>query len=246
MDEQERRFYDYFDIDESMKKISNAEIEKNYCLEQEYMEAIRKGDLEETLRLKNHMDKRISKMRPRELALDELKCAYAVNRALSRIAAYEAGIPAPIIHRITTRESSSIGQAHSRKQMEDACVQMLGEFCEIIRQINDNHYSAMVQSIIYTLGQHYIEDVKISELAMTYDITESYMISQFKKETGVTPAMYLRKIRLEEAAKLLVTTDEEIQVVSGKVGIHDANYFVKVFKAKYEMTPKEYRKKHRI
>ena len=40
MDEQEKRFYDYFDIDESLKDVSNAQLVQNYLLEREYMDAI--------------------------------------------------------------------------------------------------------------------------------------------------------------------------------------------------------------
>ncbi len=246
MDEQEKRFYDYFDIDESLKDVSNTQIEQNYLLEREYMDAIKAGDLDEVLKVKKNLESRVAKLRPRNLSLDELRCAFAVNRALSRIAAYEAGIPAPIIHRITTRESIAIGQAKSSKQMEKACAQMLEEFCDIIKDINENKYSALVQSITYTIKQHFYEDISIAGIAKMMDVSESYMIAAFKKETGTTPAMFLRDTRLKEAEKLLASSDERIQTISGKVGIPDANYFVKIFKSKNGMTPKEYRKKYKV
>ena len=95
------------------------------------MDAIKAGNLDEVLKVKKNLESRVAKLRPRNLSLDELRCAFAVNRALSRIAAYEAGIPAPIIHRITTRESIAIGQAKSSRQMEIACAQMLEEFLPV-------------------------------------------------------------------------------------------------------------------
>ncbi|MBQ1458450.1 MAG: AraC family transcriptional regulator, partial [Butyrivibrio sp.] len=76
--------------------------------------------------------------------------------------------------------------------------------------------------------------------------TESYMIAQFKEETGITPAVYLRKVRLKKAAGLLISTSDEIQKISGSVGIPDANYFVKLFKAEFQMTPGAYRKSYKI
>lgn len=246
MDDNEKRFYDYFDIDESLKGVTDAEIEKNYLLERDYMDAIKEGNLKEALRVKNKLESRVSKLRPRNLSLDERRCAYAVNRALSRTAAYEAGIPAPIIHRITTRESIIIATAGNSEKMEEACVQMLTDFCNIIKDIKSNQYSALVQSIIFTINQHYIEDISIADIAREHDISESYMIALFKKETGTTPALFLRDVRLKEASKLLMATDEKIQVISGKVGIADSNYFVKIFKAKYDMTPSEYRRAHKV
>ena len=165
---------------------------------------------------------------------------------MSRIAAYEAGVPAPIIHKITTKESLAIAIAQSEKQMDEACETMLKEFCEIIRIIRDKKYSALTQSIIYYINQQYMNDISISGIAKELNITESYMISQFRKETNKTPAQYLRQIRLKEAAHLLISTNDEIQKISGSVGIPDANYFVKLFKAEFEMTPGAYRKCYKI
>ena len=91
-----------------------------------------------------------------------------------------------------------------------------------------------------------MHDVSIREIAEELNITESYMISQFKKETGMTPAIYLRQVRLKQAAHLLISTNDEIQKISGSVGIPDANYFVKLFKAEFEMTPGAYRKRYKI
>lgn len=40
---------------------------------------------------------------------------------------------------------------------------------------------------------------------------------------------------------LLNKTDTQIQDIASQVGIHDVNYFIKVFKKIIGMTPKEYR-----
>ena len=51
---------------------------------------------------------------------------------------------------------------------------------------------------------------------------------------------------MKKAASLLKSTEEEISKVSNLVGISDANYFVKLFKTCFDMTPKEYRKLFKI
>ena len=104
----------------------------------------------------------------------------------------------------------------------------------------------MIQSVVYFINQNYAEDITIHKIAEEIGISESHMIAQFKKETGTTPAIYLRDTRLNAAENLLISTDEEIQGISGRVGIPDANYFIKLFKERYDMTPKAYRKMHKI
>ncbi len=234
------------DSDSALTRISNENIEMHYCTERKYMDAIKKGSLREALHYKSLLNQNAASMWSVKINNDGRRQAYAVNRAMSRIAAYEAGVPAPIIHKITSKESTAIIAAQNERQMEEACVQMLRSFCEIIRTNNNKKYSALVQSIIYSVNQQYMDDLSIRNIANEIGISESYMIAQFKKETGMTPLNYLKKTRLEEAAKLLVSTDEEIQKVSSRVGIADANYFVKVFKSQYGVTPKVYRNSYRI
>ena len=130
--------------------------------------------------------------------------------------------------------------------MIDACETMLKEFCEMVRSIKNEKYSAMTQSIMYSINQNYMNELTIKDIAKELSITESYMIAQFKEETGITPAVYLRKVRLKKAAGLLISTSDEIQKICGSVGIPDANYFVKLFKDEFQMTPSAYRRSYKI
>ena len=232
--------------DNELVRLSNANLETHYITEREYMEAIKRGNTQEVLHYRKLLSENAAGMWTRKFRTEELRLGLAVNRAMSRIAAYEAGVPAPIIHKITTKESMAISLAQSEKQMIAACETMLKEFCEIIRTIKNKKYSAMTQSIIYSINQQYMTDLSIKEIAKELNITESYMIAQFKKEMGLTPAVYLRQVRLKQAANLLISTNDEIQKISGSVGIPDANYFVKLFKAEFQMTPGAYRKSYKI
>lgn len=236
---------DYHDEDE-LVKLSNANIETHYMTERKYMDAIKRGNTQEVLHYRKLLSENASGMWSKKFNMEDVRLGLAVNRAMSRIAAYEAGVPAPIIHKITTKESASIAAAQSQKQMIDACETMLKEFCDIVRSIKNDKYSAMTQSIMYSINQHYMNELTIKDIARELSITESYMIAQFKEETGMTPAVYLRKVRLEKAAGLLISTNDEIQKISGSVGIPDANYFVKLFKAEFQMTPGAYRKSYKI
>lgn len=66
----------------------------------------------------------------------------------------------------------------------------------------------------------------------------------FKAETGSTITGYVAEQRCRQAAELLRSTSLNIQDISGYVGYPDNNYFVKVFKAQYHMTPTEYRRRY--
>jgi len=53
---------------------------------------------------------------------------------------------------------------------------------------------------------------------------------------------FLTTIRLEEAVKLLNTTDDKTYMIAEKVGYQEANYFSYVFKRKFGVSPSKYRK----
>jgi two-component system response regulator YesN len=57
----------------------------------------------------------------------------------------------------------------------------------------------------------------------------------------VTLTDYINKTRLENSKMLLKSSDLPISVVALNVGYTDPNYFVKLFKKQYGVTPSEYR-----
>ena len=60
---------------------------------------------------------------------------------------------------------------------------------------------------------------------------------------GETITDYINRTRLENSKILIKTSDLPISVVALNVGYTDANYFVKLFKKQFGMTPTEYRKR---
>ena len=88
------------------------------------------------------------------------------------------------------------------------------------------------------LGDHISND----DLAANASMSISHLSKVFKKETGGTMTEYIALMRCKKAAGLLKKTDLPVQEISSYVGYSDNNYFVKVFKKIYDLTPSEYRK----
>ncbi len=78
------------------------------------------------------------------------------------------------------------------------------------------------------------------------NVSINRLISDFRTETGKTPGSYIQHVRLSQASRLLSNTDLTIQNISTMAGIPDANYFIKLFKREYSMTPNQYRKFYRL
>ncbi|OYP09276.1 AraC-like protein [Lachnotalea glycerini] len=85
------------------------------------------------------------------------------------------------------------------------------------------------------------EKIKIDELADTIGISRSHLTGSFKKELNMSPQEYLIHLRLENATYLLKNTTKPIRIVASESGYEDSFFFSKIFKQKYNISPKAYR-----
>lgn len=85
------------------------------------------------------------------------------------------------------------------------------------------------------------ENLRIADLAARYHYNAGYLSEIFHRETGMTIVSYLQKLRIEEAKKLLLTTDYHVDTIASLSGFGDPKYFMKVFKRITNVTPTEYR-----
>lgn len=76
-------------------------------------------------------------------------------------------------------------------------------------------------------------------------MSRSNLYNKIKVLTGVSPVEFLRKYRINTAARMLIETDMSVSQIIECVGIESASYFSKVFKQEFGETPSEYQKQRR-
>ena len=103
------------------------------------------------------------------------------------------------------------------------------------------------QDIIEKLTHLILDDSQTSSLTVS-EITKSLGTSRtqlhriVKKETGLSTTLYIRKIRLQKARKLLCTSDLRISEIAHLSGIDSPQNFSKYFIQEFQLSPSEYRK----
>lgn len=104
------------------------------------------------------------------------------------------------------------------------------------------HRDALSQHIKNYIGSHYMTEVSNKLLAGAFGCSISYITHTFKKDCGMSVKAYLNLCRTKRARELLENSKAPISNIALSVGFMDANYFSKVFKQFYGMTPSECRK----
>ncbi|MCR5082841.1 MAG: response regulator [Parasporobacterium sp.] len=93
------------------------------------------------------------------------------------------------------------------------------------------------------IKENYKYGITLKELAKIASISESYFSSLFKNETGKTYNSYVNDLRLEEAVRLMMTTEMKVYEIGFEVGYNNTRRFFARFKEKFGVSPSEYRRK---
>ncbi|GGH73451.1 AraC-like DNA-binding protein [Pullulanibacillus pueri] len=96
--------------------------------------------------------------------------------------------------------------------------------------------------LLQTLRQRYDEAFTINDAAKIVNLSPNHFCRTFKKVTGKTFIEYLNLLRINEAERMLIETNESITEIARKVGFSDINYFGRTFKKIKNMTPSSIRK----
>ena len=101
-----------------------------------------------------------------------------------------------------------------------------------------------IREIIAYIQDNLFDDLSETTIASKFFLSKKYLSSFFKKNTGITLASYIRKTRLNYAAKIVVTTDKKMIDICELSGFNSLPTFMRVFKKEFGMSPSEMRQKY--
>lgn len=104
------------------------------------------------------------------------------------------------------------------------------------RETVDSIYKAVVY-----INSHYAEDISAGQLCLLAGMSYSFFSRSFKTITGRSFKQYLNTIRVNQAERLLATTDKTISEICSACGYNDVSYFIKVFRECKGMPPGSYK-----
>lgn len=110
-------------------------------------------------------------------------------------------------------------------------------------RLTDEQSSFMKRVMDYVEANVHVAELNINDIAAAAAVSPSSLNRKMKQIVNVTPAEFVREMRIQRASTMLATTDRAVTDIALDCGFSDQNYFSKFFKAKKGMTPTEYRNK---
>lgn len=107
----------------------------------------------------------------------------------------------------------------------------------------DSHtdMSDMLRASLAFIEENYSEQLTLEQLAEKSGVGREYYCSIFKKCMGMRPFEYIAMKRVQEAKKLLSSTEMSVSEIGRTVGYSDKSYFGHVFRKYAGMSPSAFR-----
>lgn len=145
----------------------------------------------------------------------------------------------------TKLSADDLFQAVSSERPEvfyDVIGKLLDALCrEAARQREEMNLSIQNDVIAY-IDAHFADyEISMEGICIRFKLSANNLSHIVKDRTGCTPREYIIKLRMEEAQKLLMETDESVNSISRKVGYAGASHFIKTYKQYYNVTPAQMR-----
>ena len=87
-------------------------------------------------------------------------------------------------------------------------------------------------------------DISVDEMAAMIGMSRSHFTRSFGKVMGMSPRMYLEDLRLKTAMDILFEKNATVKETAARCGIHDVNYFCRLFRKRYGISPGKYRERN--
>jgi len=124
-------------------------------------------------------------------------------------------------------------------QQQELFLNILSKLCLDNDAASNNRIAKLV--MLY-LQSNYAQNIQLKDLASAANCHHTHVIRCFNREYHTTPGKALSNIRIEEAKRLLTSTDLPCERIAELVGFTSSSYFSKVFKDYLQISPQGYRK----
>jgi LacI family transcriptional regulator len=102
----------------------------------------------------------------------------------------------------------------------------------------------MVRDALRLIRARAHEDIRVSDVVRELAVARRALEQRFVRLVGRSPAEEIRRVRIEEAKRMLVETDRSVAEISRATGFGHQDLLSRVFRRSTGLTPTEFRRQH--
>ena len=121
----------------------------------------------------------------------------------------------------------------------------ISSYTDCLPRSTTTSISPQVRKILEYIRANYASPITLDQISKQAALAKSTCCREFKKQIGYTIFDHILNVRLQEASRLLLTSNISITEVSIRCGFGNSSYFTKVFRLKTGFSPSAYRKEKR-
>jgi YesN/AraC family two-component response regulator len=126
------------------------------------------------------------------------------------------------------------------KAVTELTVDMVRHFSRLYREERLKNYSVPVMRAIRYIHSNLLEPFNVRDIAAALNLHPNYLTALFHKEAGLTLTAYIKRLKLEEAKRLLLESWNSITEVAEILGYSSVSYFSKDFHRANGCSPKQF------
>ena len=151
------------------------------------------------------------------------------------------GISKKYLHTLYNKYYSKIPTLNDLKSLQSLDIDMAEAYLEFLIcdvEVKDNF---IVNKLLQHLHMNIESFMSLEKLADHLNITPEYACTCFKKHMGISLMKYSKKIKVDRAKILLLTTNMSILDIAFTLGFYDQSHFSKTFKYFEGVSPSKFR-----
>ncbi len=127
------------------------------------------------------------------------------------------------------------------KSYENFYANKLNELFGIVTALHPAVENVVLNQIFDYILENIDENIMQKQIAEKFFLSASAVSSMFQDEIGRHFKDYITMIKMQRSEFLILNTDYKIYEISSIIGYKDSNYFVRIFKEKYGVSPSVFR-----
>lgn len=143
---------------------------------------------------------------------------------------------------LTKWETEQLISNRNMEELEISLRDSVQKVCAFVKQNKEESYHTLEKQIMEYVNANFTDtEFCRTQIAEHFGVSVYAISRLFKDSMGIGLKEYVTAKRIELAREMLLTTDKTIVQISNEVGFANPDYFSKVFKANYGVSPSKFR-----